>query len=72
LMQKKKRKGTEEEAGDVAAQRNGHQPQAGHLESEPTQVSAMACGSTKKKAKSKSVGSLGGRRTSDMMRLLVS
>jgi hypothetical protein len=70
VVQKKKRKGLEQEAEAVPAEPNGQsgakQKKAWPLpDGEMTRVSS-------KKAKAKPSASLGGQRTSDMMKLLVS
>jgi hypothetical protein len=70
MMQKKKLKEVEQEAGAVAAKQNGQQ-QAKQKSKWSGDEEAVGV-KPKKKLKAKPAGSLGGHRTTDMMRLLVS
>jgi hypothetical protein len=69
--QKKKRKGLEQDAEAVTGEQNG-QSGAQQKKARPLPDEEVVRVNPKKKVKAKSSVSLGGQRTSDMMKLLVS
>lgn len=71
MVQKKKRKGLEQEAQAVTAEQDGRSG-AKQRKARPLPDGEVVRVSAKKKVKAKSFASLGGQRTSDMMKLLVS
>ena len=73
MVQKKKRKGLEQEAEAITAEQD-RQPGTKQKRTQPLpdEEVLMVTVSRKKKVKAKLSASLGGQRTSDMMKLLVS